>query len=389
MSVAAATPSPTAPASQPSSTKRPAAPKAPTPSSKTAITWGVQPSTAKGPTRRTLYSWPKIKPGSVLHDYVAVSNFSTHPVTFHVYATDGFVNSSGDLSLLPAAQKPTDIGSWVRLLHNSVTVPAHARVNEPFTLTVPANATPGDHTGGMIASIRLPGRQVTVDRRIGVPMYLRITGPLVPTVRIEGTSVSYHGTLNPFSGGGADVSYTVHNIGNVRLLGGQTVSITGPFGITLATAHPAALTELLPGQSERVKAHLSGVFPGGPLTVHVKLHPVQAHVPGVAEIRTPLKDASHSTSMWVFPWTQLLLLLVVVGAGLGAWKWLRQRKRLRAAALAAAVEKGRREATEAAKATALASVPPNGTGNSSRPLNGHRADTSTAERTTHDVGPGT
>jgi Bacterial protein of unknown function (DUF916) len=377
MTVAAATPSPTAPRPRPSATKLPGTPKPPSKPKKTQITWGVQPSTLRGPNRRTVYSWPKVKPGTVLHDYVAVSNYSARPVTFRVYATDGFVNASGDLGFLTAAQKPIDVGSWVRLLHAKVTVPAHARVNEPLTLTVPRNATPGDHTGGMIASIQLPGQQVTVDRRFAVPMYMRITGPLVPVVRIEGTSATFHGTVNPFSGGGADVSYTVHNIGNVRLLGGQTVSVTGPFGVTFATVHPRALTELLPGQSERVHAHLSGVFPAGPLTVHVKVHPVQAHVPGIKAIQTPIKTVSHSKSMWAIPWPQLLLLLLLVGAGYGAWWWLRRRKRLRAAALAGAVEKGRREA-----AAELTKIPSNGN------RNGAGLDIEIPEHTTRNSGPG-
>ena len=376
MNLAAATPSPTAPSPHPSSTKPPGAPKPPPKSKKTTITFGVQPSTASGPNRRNVYSWPKVKPGSVIHDYVAVSNYSARPVTFQVYATDGFVNASGDLGLLPAAQKPTDVGSWVRLLHSTVTVPAHARVNEPFTLRVPSNASPGDHTGGMIASIQLKG-QVNVDRRFAVPMYLRVNGPLVPALRIEGTSATYHGTVNPFGGGGADVSYTVHNAGNVRLLGGQTVSVTGPFGITLATVHPPGLTQLLPGQSQRVRTHLSGVFPAGPLTVHVQVHPIQAHVPGLTALKAPIKTVSHSKSMWAIPWPQFVLLLLLVGAGFGAWWWLRQRKRIRAAALAAAEEKGRREA-----AAELATIPSNGSRNGAGPGAG------APEHTTPNQGPG-
>jgi len=379
MTVAAATPSPTTPSPQPSSTKLPGTQQPPSKSKTTKITWGVQPSTAKGPDRRIVFSWPKARPGTVLHDYVAVSNFSSRPVRFQVYATDGFVNSSGDLSLLPAAQKPTDVGSWVRMLHPAVTVPAHARINEPFTVTVPGNATPGDHTGGVIASVRLPGRQLRFEPRIGVPMYLRVSGPLVPVLRVEGTSATYHGTVNPFGGGGADVSYVVHNTGNVRLLGAQTVSVTGPFGVTLATVHPPVLTELLPGQSQRVHTHLSGVFPAGPLTVHVRVHPVQAHVPGIRELQAPIKTVSHSESMWAIPWPQLVLLLLLVGAGFGARWWLRQRKGGRAAALAAAVEQGRREA-----AAELTKIPTNGSHNG----NGTVPGTAAPEHTTHDQGPG-
>jgi hypothetical protein len=330
--------------------------KAPAKPPKASITWAVQPSTSKGPDGRSTYNWPDLKPGTVVHDYVGVSNFKATPVTFQVYATDAFVTSSGNLDLLSAATKPVDVGSWVHFLHNTVIVPGHARVNEPFTLTVPRNATPGDHTGGVLASttrkgVNNQGTSVTVDSRIGVPIYLRVSGPLHPVLGVESLSVGYHSTINPFGGGATNVSYTVHNTGNVRLTGTQTVTITGPFGVTLATAHPKPLLQLLPGQSFRVHAHVSGVFPAGPLTVHVQVHPVA--VAGLSHTGTAYRMVSHSAGMFAIPWPQLLLLVVLAGAGVGAWWWVGRMRRNRAATLAAAVEKGRREALVESAATDL------------------------------------
>jgi len=336
----AAPSSPAAPSPHPPSSKPPAA--KPPAKSNQDITWAVQPSTAKGPDGRSTFTWSSVKPRTVLHDYVGVSNLSNRPVTFQVYATDAFVTSSGGLDLLPAASKPTDIGTWVKVLHRTIKVPAHARINEPFTVTVPANATPGDHTGGVIASILKQG-QVKVDQRIAVPIYLRVNGPLHPILSIESTSTSFHGTVNPFGGGGTNVSYTVHNTGNVRLTGTQTVSVTGPFGVTLATVHPKPLLQLLPGNSFRVTTHLPGVFPAGPLTVHIRVTPVPVN--GLRNTTgAALSTVSHSVGFWALPWPQLVLLILVVGGGFGAWWWLRRRRSRHSAALAAAVEHGRQQA---------------------------------------------
>jgi len=330
---------PTSPAPKPTKPAKPPAGN--------TITWSVQPSSAKGPAKRSTFSWTNVKPRTVIHDYVAITNYSKVPVTFQVYATDAFTTSSGTLDLLPRSQKPKDVGSWATFQHATVTVPAKARVNEPFALTVPDKATPGDHTGGIIASVSQRatasnGQPVTVDRRIGVPIHLRVTGALVPTLTIDSISSGYHGTLNPFGSGGTNVAYTVHNTGNVRLSAAQAVSVTGPFGATLATAHPNALPQLSPGDSFRVTVHLSGVFPAGPLTVHVRLTPAQ--VAGVPHVRTSLKTVSRSVGQWATPLPQLLLLLLIVAVGVGAWWLLRWRRGSRQAALAAAVAVGRRQA---------------------------------------------
>ena len=50
-----------------------------------------------------------------------------------------------------------------------ITIAPGSRVNEPFTLTIPPTATPGDHTGGILASIDVTatngaGTKVKVDR---------------------------------------------------------------------------------------------------------------------------------------------------------------------------------------------------------------------------------
>jgi hypothetical protein len=262
-------------------------------------------------------------------------------VTFKVYAVDGVTTSSGDIGLAQAKTKPVDIGVMVHVSHPSVTVPPHARVNEQFTVDVPHNATPGDHVGGIIASITeaLNGGKVAREDRVGVAMYLRVHGPLHPLLNIESVSTTgYHGTPNPFGGGSTSVSYTVHNTGNVRLSADQAVSVTGLFGIPLATVHPTSPAELLPGGSVRVTARLNGVFPLAPLGLHVKVTPKP--VPGSPKPTVPLTPKEYSVGLTAMPWTQLVLLVVLIACGAGLYRWLRGRRRRQADAVGGGARTG-------------------------------------------------
>jgi hypothetical protein len=312
-----------------------------------AITWSVMPSSAKGLNGRSRFIYNNVKPRNVIHDYVGITNYSSKAMTFHVYASDAFTDGSGSFDLLPPSRKPRDVGSWVHLARTQVTVPGHARVNEPFTLAVPADATPGDHLGGIVAAITKAGtganRGMLVEYREGARIYMRVVGPLRPTLAIGPPHVSYHGTVNPFSGGSTSVSYTVRNTGNVVLGGLQTVKVSSPFG-TLATVHPNALPYLLPGDAITVHAKLPGVFPAGPLKAQIRITPFAS--PTGSPLKKPPPLVSRNTSLWAIPWLQILLFILLIAAIFALWKWRRRRAEQMKTALAAAEERGRRDQAE-------------------------------------------
>ncbi|BCB84701.1 hypothetical protein Psuf_020140 [Phytohabitans suffuscus] len=311
--VAAPAPSPSSPSGQ--------SPQSTPPSGEGATRWSVAPANAKGPDGRTRFSYEGLRPGAVVSDFVSITNLSTVPVTFRVYAADGITTPEGSIGVATADVKPTDVGAWTRLGHGSLRVPPRTRVVEPFTITVPTNATPGDHVGGVIASITqaVAGTQVGRESRIAVAAYLRVAGPLTAALGVEAVSTSYHGTANPFGGGSATIAYTVRNTGNVRLSGTQAVSVTSPLG-TEAVTTPATLEQLLPGDSVRVTARLAGVLPAGPLKAHVTVTPVQ--VPTAPAVPEPLQPSAQTVGLWATPWPQLVLLLVLAAFSAGLWQWM-------------------------------------------------------------------
>jgi hypothetical protein len=314
------------------------------------ISWSVAPASSKAPDSRTLFSYQNVKPGSSISDHVAVLNRSNQAVAFSIYATDATGTTAKDaLTLLPANKKPTDIGSWATFPGHSaqlsIVIPGGKGIIEPFTITVPRNATPGDHVGGMIASVGVPtrnahGQVFTLYQRIAVPLEVRVTGELHAALQVEQISAGIGHPVNPFGSGSVSVTYSVVNTGNVKLTGTQVVTITGPFGAKF-TLRPHALPVVLPGDSIRYTVSAGGVYPAGPVDARVSVTP--RWPANTVPLATALTLASGSTSLFAMPWALIVLVILLVGGGYGFWRTLRWRRRVHQDDIAYAAERARRE----------------------------------------------
>ncbi|MEU0934930.1 WxL protein peptidoglycan domain-containing protein [Embleya sp. NPDC005971] len=280
-----------------------------------AGTWSVQPSTEHGPDERPFFRYA-LAPGARRLDYVAVTNSGDTPLTVDLYAQDAFTTAAGGFDLLAAGRPPADVGSWIRLKQTRVTVPARSRSDVPFELSVPDNASPGDHSGGVVASVAAPGRdaagnQVLLDRRVGTRVYLRVDGPLRPALGTGGLSTRVHTAPDPF-GGGLTVTYTVRNTGNIRLGARPELTVRGPWGLTTEHRRLDPLPELLPGASLTRTVRVDGVTQAFRLDVDLAVHPMP--VPGGPAETGPVAHAR--TAVRAVPWvavgaSALLLALVV------------------------------------------------------------------------------
>ena len=289
----------------------------------TTATWGTRPTDNTVGTARPNYGYDA-QPGGTVRDSIDVVNRGAEPITLKVYASDAFTTESGGIDLLPAGGTSVDVGSWISMDEAQVTIPAGDTVTVPFTLSVPANATPGDHTGGIVTSLVTDGTggQVSVDRRLGSRVYIRVAGDLAPALTVTDVSVVYDGTLNPAAGGTATVTYTVTNVGNARLKAHQAVRVSGPLGLLGAAATPGDLPELLPGNSVTRTEQVTGVPPTVRSNVEVALDPYDS----VSDGSAPFATTSGTAATWSPPWGQLLVLLVVAALVVAA-VLLRRRRR--------------------------------------------------------------
>ena len=289
-------------------------------------TFGIQPK--PNPNERAAFSYTA-NGGATVRDTVLVSNFGDQPLTLHVYANDAINTTDGGFDLRPSAEPPKDAGAWVKFDNGKPfqTIAPKAKLELPFTLAVPANATPGDHAAGIVAAVTMAstdgrGNRVNVEQRVGSRIYLRVTGDLKAQLSVTHASATYHGTWNPFGSGSADITYLITNTGNVRLGAAQAVHVTTPLGGTVRADGLKDFEQLLPGNSVRVTTHVKGIIPAFSATAHIDVDPKALY----GDLDPQAVGTSGTAGMTPIPWTGLALLLVVIGFG---YLWLRRRLRAR------------------------------------------------------------
>lgn len=285
------------------------------------LSWSVAPADGEQGTGRPNFQYA-LEPGTVVQDGFEVTNRGAQPLTVALYAADGFTTPEGQLDLLPAGEPSSDLGTWVSLDRSELTLQPGEVAVVPFTLTVPADARPGDHTGGIVTSVSEadPQATVVVDRRLGSRMHVRVAGALTSALTLDDVRVAHHGTVDPFHASSATVTFTVASTGNARTTATATVRLTGPGGAAPVEV-AAQVPELLPGSVHTQQVEVPGVWPLGRLDAEVTLVPV-----AVGLVEDPGDTVVGTAGTWAVPWTALVVVLVVAG-GAAAAPVLRARPR--------------------------------------------------------------
>jgi hypothetical protein len=220
--------------------------------------------------------------------------------------------------------KSDDVGSWVTLKVNKYTVPAGKRADIPFEVKVPADAAPGDHAGGIVAAnveavdtVEKDGVTLAVRQRVAARIYIRVAGPLKPELRVKRVKVTKTTPVIPFKDGDVTITYTLENLGNVRLEAATESQVTGMFGRTVKKLKSQDLPELLPGGSVEVTETFKGTPPVEPLTAKIKVKSLDTSVTETA-----------SKGFFVWSWLVIILLVLIVAFfAFRAWRKRRRAKR--------------------------------------------------------------
>ena len=282
------------------------------------ISWTVAPADSDGPDGRISFRH-ELEPGESTSDQLSITNLGQSDASFDVRTGDGMIGTNGAFDI--AAGTPTASGSWVKVDGMSgvqLLVPAGEQVIVPISVTVPANATPGDHPAGIVVSPTLNAGEVNVTHRIGVRVHLRVAGQVAPKLEISELTTNFTPSWVPFMPGVLQLNYTVQNNGNVRLGSANQAEIAGIFWLG-NTVGASAIDELLPGDAVAVTQEIEVwplVFIWGELT---------ASGFAVGADIVPAVDASSTAiSTFAVSWTGLIVVLLIAAALI--WWRLRRRR---------------------------------------------------------------
>lgn len=280
------------------------------------------PSSETGTDGRSRFSY-QVAPGQQVTDTYLVKNTGTTAQVVKVFATDAYNTEDGSYGLLDTGTAPVDGGSWVTFDQGATVldIPLDPGASQiiPFTVTVPADALPGDHAAGLVISTTSIEGQILVDRRVATRLYVRVPGELQPALTISSIAADYNGQFNPFDGS-TDITFTVQNTGNVALGATMVAGVNTYLGIGVGEQTRQELAEMLPGSTRTITLTVTGIGQVGYLNPYVALQPTvdpDALNPG------PLAQVNRDTITFAVPW----LLLAALVIGLGIWGFLVLRRK--------------------------------------------------------------
>ncbi len=172
-----------------------------------------------------------LEPGNIQNEGVMVENNTADQVTMLVYGVDSTPSTGGAFACEQRAEVSDDVGSWIKISKGEVVLEPGQKELIPFTITVPQNASVGEHNGCIIMQEKIlkPEQKsgVSLAFRTGLRVAITIPGELVRKLEILGF------TITKDKNGNWVLKPRVKNLGNVSIDANVVVTTRYFFGLLL------------------------------------------------------------------------------------------------------------------------------------------------------------
>jgi hypothetical protein len=213
-----------------------------------AIPFAAQAQTPEGVEMKPAIIEDRVNPGEVRDFSLSVTNIGSTERTFYFSSLDIKGVDDRGVPIFATVGEPTpyELSTWLTVPQESVTIPAGEMREFPFRVTVPNEASPGAHFGGVfldVRPLRLRTSGAGIGFSVGTIVSLRIAGDVVEEARVRSFSTDRLIYNQP------RVRFTtnVENMGNVLVRPYGQIKIVNMTGREVGTV--------------RVNENVSHVFP--------------------------------------------------------------------------------------------------------------------------------
>jgi hypothetical protein len=260
--------------------------------------------------------------GDVINQSLKVRNESTRAAIYYLSSEKFVAAGEGGTPQFVTSGEDVDLASWIKFPSDSITIPAGATVEVPFTITVPSYAGPGGHYAAIFLSTVPPkatagGSSVSIASKIGSLILVKIAGEIKESAELTEFSTG----AKSYSSLPVDFSIRVNNTGNVHLKPMGTITVKNMFG---SIAGKVAVNNnggnVLPGQTRKYDAQwVKNPNATGSKTFWGKYRDQRENYAFgkytadlVLAYGTAGLTLAGSTSFWVIPWNIILVNLLIV-----------------------------------------------------------------------------
>ncbi len=261
--------------------------------------------------------------GNSRADAVIVSNETDQHKTIKLHSTDGLATNDGSFSCKQNVEQRTDVGSWITLDKDEVSLGPGERETVGFTISMPQDASVGEHNGCITmqaeeGNVQREGH-VVVRFRSAIRVAVTVPGDVYKKLSIEHFSVTATRTNHKYD-------LTLASSGNVSVDADTKIKLVGLFGKTWY--ENGGTYPVLPGHN--LKLHFeNGKLPfwGGWYWAEASAgYNSSPYVSGVnhdADDFVILHAKHHLVFVWPHPWACVIMvtiLLLIIGIILFAWR---------------------------------------------------------------------
>jgi hypothetical protein len=272
---------------------------------------------ADNPRSKSIFIYD-LKAGQSASDGVRVVNTGSKAKSVHLYPVDGLLASGGSFSCKQEVEDRADVGAWIKLQSEHITVPGNSDVVVPFNVTLPSRVDVGEHDGciaiqeeGQKSSTS--GNGVALTFRTAIRVAVTVPGKITKSLQFESIKTG------SAEGGNVVITPTIRNTGNVSLDTRLKSELTPILGVR--TSQDNGSYPILPRSKASWNLELKRPFWGGLYKAKVSATYSTYPTSGLGVSKGAMKTISSTSGLlFVAPAPAALgielLILALVAAGI-------------------------------------------------------------------------